>query len=204
MRLYLILFLMVVSLFGRDNPFFSSDPSKKQVTTSNRVKDLKPFTTQQLSVPNSARAIKAIVITYQNLDGSIANEQLELDSAIDWHKPFIVSQVESVRKSERAKAIKPTVISAGFIDFIPSGKSLKIVTTDKMLHHFMLTSPYRIVIDFERDTSFKPKSFALDEAPYSSIRMGNHDKYYRVVIELDGQYKYSLQSTTTDHVIVCE
>ena len=204
MRLFFLLLIMVLSLFGRENPFFSADPSKKPISTSNRVKTLQPFSTQQLSVPNSARAIKAIIITYQNLDGSIANEQLDLDNAIDWHHPFIVSQKIGINNEMPAKVENTRPISADFIDFIPFNKSLKLVTVDKMLRHFMLTSPYRIVIDFERDTSFKPKDFTLNEAPFTSIRMGNHDKYYRVVIELDGQYEYLIQSTPTDHTIVCE
>ena len=205
MRLYFLLFLMVISLFGRDNPFFSADPSKKQVTTSNRVKELKPFSTQQLSVPNSARAIKAVTITYQNLDGSIEDEQLELNNAIDWHQAFIISQKkEPVQKSKPVKRVKTAPTGTKFINFVPSEKSLKIVTTDKLLRHFMLTAPYRIVVDFERDTSFKPKNFVLNNVPFNSVRMGNHDKYYRVVIELDGQYEYALQSSETDHTIVCQ
>lgn len=204
MRFYFMLFLIGMSLFGRDNPFFAADPSERQVTTSNRVKELKPFSTQQLSVPNSARAIKAITITYQNLDGSIEDERLELNNAIDWHKPFILSQQKEKHKGKAPKSIETKSAGTKFINFIPAGKSLKIVTTDRLLRHFMLTSPYRIVVDFERDTSFKPKHFVLNNAPYSSVRMGNHDKYYRVVIELDGQYEYTFQSSATDHTIVCE
>ena len=42
----------------------------------------------------------------------------------------------------------------------------------------------------------------LAKAPFSKIRMGNHDGYYRVVIELDGQYRYKLETQERDYTIV--
>jgi len=203
MRLFFLLLLTIVQLLGRDNPFFSADPNSKQTPTTNRAQILKPFSSQQLSVPSSARAIKAVIIRYQNLDGSISDEQLELNNAIDWHLPFTVSQNNIPVKEKKPSKIEKRD-SVKFIDFLVTDKTLKLITTDKMLRNFMLTSPYRIVVDFERDTSFKPKEFVLDEPPFSNIRMGNHDKFYRVVIELDGQYQYTLNSSETDHTIVCK
>ena len=202
MRITFLLLITFLSLMARDNPFFPADPNEVQVTTSNRVEALQPFSTQKISLPNSARAIKAISITYQNLDGSISNETLDINNKIDWHEPFVISQKQGYTLKEKAKKRSKT-INAKFIKFVPKDKTLHIVTKDKMLRDFMLTSPHRIVMDFSRDTSFKPKSFLLDQAPYKKIRMGNHNKYYRVVIELDGQYKYKLQSSEKDLSIVC-
>ncbi len=200
MRLLFILFISLISLYARDNPFFPTDPNEKQITTSNKVETLKPYETQIISLPNSARAVKSIIITYQNLDGSISNEELELNNKIDWHEPFVISQKSPVRRS-----MKKSKISVGteFIKFQPAGKSLKVLTSDKILRHFMLTSPHRIVMDFSRDTSFKPKNFSLIKAPFINIRMGNHDHYYRVVVELDGAYVYKLQVNEKDYTIVC-
>lgn len=202
MRFIFLCSIAFFSLLARDNPFFPTDPNKVQVTTSNRVETLKPYSTQNISLPNSARAIKAISITYQNLDGSIANETLDLNNKIDWHEPFIISQKQSANLKQKAKK-NALSVNAKFIRFRPQGKTLHLITKDKMLRDFMLTSPHRIVMDFSRDTSFKPKTFILKSAPFKKIRMGNHDKYYRVVIELDGQYKYKLQATNKDLRIVC-
>jgi hypothetical protein len=203
MRLLFLIFIMIIPLFGRDNPFFPSDPTKKQTPTTNRVENLKPFTTQTVSLPNSARAIKKISITYLNLDGSISSEELELNNAIDWHEPFVVSQKSPINKDVKKKQTDSKVINAKFIQFIPADKSIKIETKDKMLRNFMLTSPHRIVLDFSRDTSFKPKYFNVSEVPFKQIRMGNHDKYYRVVIELDGAYNYKIQASEEVYTIVC-
>jgi len=203
MRLLFLIFIMLIPLLGRDNPFFPSDPTKRQTPTTNRVENLKPYTTQTLSLPNSARAIKKISITYLNLDGSISSEELELNNAIDWHEPFIVSQKSSKKKDVKKNQTKSKVINVKFIQFIPAEKSIKIKTKDNMLRNFMLTSPHRIVLDFSRDTSFKPKYFDITEIPFKQIRMGNHDKYYRVVIELDGAYNYKVQSSKEVYTIVC-
>lgn len=203
MRLLLLICIMMIPLLGRDNPFFPSDPTKLQTPTTNRVENLKPFTTQTLSLPNSARAIKKISITYLNLDGSISIEELELNNAIDWHDPFVVSQKNSKKMGLKQASAKSKMINAKFIEFIPSKGSIEIKTKDKILRNFLLTSPHRIVLDFARDTSFKPKRFDITEVPFKQIRMGNHDKYYRVVIELDGAYNYKLQTSKETYTIVC-
>jgi len=203
MRFFFLLLVTIISLFGRDNPFFPSDPNDKKTPSTNRVETLKPFTSQTISLPNSARAVKAIIVRYQNLDGSISNEQLDLNNAIDWHEPLIITQKQSKQLPELKSKVEQKRVGTKFISFIPKEKTMKIVTKDKILRHFMLASPHRIVIDFSRDTSFKPKEFKIDQEPYKKIRMGNHDKYYRAVIELDGQYRYKFQTSEKDHNIVC-
>ena len=203
MRLILIVFMMILSLYGRDNPFFPADPNAKQMQTTNRVETLKPFSTQQIALPNSARAIKAIIIRYQNLDGSIEDEQLNLNNSIDWHESLMISQSKSKTIPMLKSKSKHESFGTKFIHFHAEDKSMKIITQDKIIRHFMLSSPHRVVVDFSRDTSFKPKTYKINAAPYKQIRMGNHDKYYRVVIELDGQYKYKLQTSDKEYAIVC-
>jgi len=201
MRFIFLLLLTLLSLSGRDNPFFPTDPNERRTPTTNKVEALKPYSTQKIALPNSARAVKAIIIQYQNLDGSIANEQLDVNNQIDWHKPFVISQEQGKVKENKPRV--SSTINAKFIKFKPNGKSLKIISKDKILRNFMLNAPHRIVMDFSRDTSFNPKEFLVDKAPYKKIRMGNHNRYYRVVVELDGQYKYKLEIGKKDYTIVC-
>ncbi|MDF1881496.1 AMIN domain-containing protein [Sulfurimonas sp. MAG313] len=202
MRFTLFIFLSFITLWARDNPFFPSDPNAQDMITSNHVENLKPFSQQEIKLPNSARAIKAITISYQNLDGSIEKENLYLNNKIDWHVPFVISHNVSMLAASQSKK-KSKTINAKFIKFVPNKKSMRVITKDKMLRNFMLTSPHRIVLDFARETSFRPKNFIINEAPFKKIRMGKHDSYYRVVIELDGQYKYKLLSSEQDIKIVC-
>jgi len=201
MRLFLLL-LLSLSLFGRDNPFFPANENDKKITTSNKIEILKPYTTQTIALPNSARAIKAVIIRYQNLDGSIKEEEVVLNNSIDWHEPFILSHKSPSKKSNTKKRKVKTIVS-DFISFTIDKKILRIHTKDKLLQNFLLTSPHRVVLDFKRETSFKPKIYSLKKAPFTKIRMGNHDGYYRVVIELDGQYRYKLDSSKEDYTVVC-
>lgn len=203
MRLLFLFFLTCALLYGRDNPFFPADPNEKQMPTSNKIETLKPFSTQKISLPSSARAIKGLVIHYQNMDGSIASETLVLNNKIDWHKPLILSHGTSPSATSSKEGSKSKSIETEHITFTASGKTLKLATKDKMLRNFMLTSPHRIVMDFARDTSFKPQEYALNIPPFKRIRLGNHDKYYRVVVELDGQYAYTLNVSANDYTIVC-
>lgn len=202
MRIILFLFL-ALSLFARDNPFFPSDPNKEKVQTSNRIEKLTPFTKQEILLPNSARIVKQIIIRYQNLDGSITDEELHLNAKVDWHKAIVITHKGEEKLQEKKKP-KIKTVNAKFIKFEINKKMMKIKTEDKLLQNFLLTHPHRVVMDFKRNTSFKPKTYKLNKAPFSKIRMGNHDGYYRVVIELDGQYKYKLQTRDKDYTIAID
>jgi len=199
MRILLFLFL-ALTLFGRDNPFFPSEPEKERVQTSNKVEVTAPFTTKEILLPNSARVLKTVTLTYQNLDGSIENEEVVVNAKIDWHEPFVLTH-KMLNKKQSKQAAKSTTVKTKFINFKMSKKSMHITTKDTLLHNFLLTNPHRIVMDFKRNTSFKPKLFTLNRAPFAKIRMGNHDGYYRVVIELDGQYRYKLETRDKDYTI---
>ncbi len=200
MRIILFLFL-AISLFGRDNPFFPADPNKEKVYTSNRIEKLRPYTTEKILFPNSARVIKGIIIRYQNLDGSIADAKVGLNSEIDWHEPFIISHKRPSQVQAETK-IKTKIVKTKYVDFIISKDKINVKTSDKLLENFLLTNPHRVVMDFKRNTSFKPRTYKLNKAPFSKIRIGNHDGYYRVVIELDGQYRYKLETRKKEYSIV--
>jgi len=200
MRIILFLFL-ALSLFGRDNPFFPTDPNKEQVQTTNRVQKLQPFTTQKILLPNSARAVKGITIRYQNLDGSISNEELMMNAEIDWHEPFVISHKVQSESTVKAKSVTNT-IKAKHVRFEITKNKMVVKTSDKLLQNFLLTNPHRVVMDFKRNTSFRPITYKISKAPFSKIRMGNHNGYYRVVIELDGQYRYKLETREKAYTIV--
>jgi hypothetical protein len=200
MRIILFLFL-ALSLFGRDNPFFPTDPNKEQIQSTNRVQKLQPFTTQKILLPNSARAVKGITIRYQNLDGSISNEELILNSEIDWHEPFVITHKLKRESAVKAKSITKT-IKTKHVRFEITKNNMVVKTSDKLLENFLLTHPHRVVMDFKRNTSFRPITYKINKAPFSKIRMGNHDGYYRVVIELDGQYRYKLETREKEYTIV--
>ena len=212
-RSVLIALLLFSPMMARENPFFPAEGMKELPVTSSEVESFAPLKRAAVTLPDSARVIKKVTVEYQNLDGSIDSRSIDLDHSIDWHLPLFVSQSYSATREEgdpatEAAAKKPEpfteLANFGEAAFYQSGKTLKIVTKDPLLRHFMLVDPHRIVIDFKRDADFRSKSRTVKEGrPFKSIRLGNHKGYYRAVIELDGQYRYRIDTETDAILIRC-
>lgn len=93
------------------------------------------------------------------------------------------------------------IASIEYASFYTSNKYLKIVTNDKAIRNFLLVQPHRIVIDFEKNSSLDTQEQNITENIVTKIRVGNHDGYYRVVIELDGSYKYTMKNTENGYIL---
>ena len=87
-----------------------------------------------------------------------------------------------------------------YATFYTSKKRLKLVTKDKAIRDFLLVQPHRIVIDFDRDVSLKAFTKINKNNIFSKIRVGNHDGYYRVVLELDGYYRYKMKKISDGYI----
>ena len=48
-------------------------------------------------------------------------------------------------------------------------------------------------MDFKRESNLKSYTKTINNSVFTKIRIGNHKDYYRVVIELDGHYRYKLK-----------
>ncbi len=70
-----------------------------------------------------------------------------------------------------------------------------------MLRNFLLVNPHRIVMDFKRDTDIRSYIKKYPKDIFRSVRIGGHKGYYRVVVELDGHYRYSMKKTSDGYVI---
>lgn len=199
-----ILFLLLTSLIARENPFFPSVGEKDIPLTSNINQELPPLKRATLTLPSTARVIEGVTIKYKSLDGSRHSESIELEQTIDWHLPIFISQSyvneEKVVTKTRKKTAKvpkknpssyKKIAGIKLISFYSKGKSLKIMTQDKIIRNFLLVKPHRIVCDFKRDTNIKSYIKEIGKnSLFTKIRVGNHSGYYRVVIELDGHYRY--------------
>lgn len=208
-----IAFVLLTSLNARENPFFPSTGEKDIPITSNINTELTPLKRATLTLPSTARVIEGVSIKYKSLDGSRHTQSIELENAVDWHLPIFVSQsygsdekkVDKVKKSKKVKTKKSTykkIASIKLISFYTEDKKLKVITKDKVIRDFLLVKPHRIVCDFKRDTNIK--SFVKDiskDSLFTKIRIGNHDGYYRVVIELDGYYRYKMKEISDGYII---
>ncbi len=206
MRIFILLLLGTLC-FSRENPFAPVENISK---STQPVRQDKQFDRAYLSLPDSARILKKLDVYYQNLDGSVSHRSVSIDKKIDWHNEFIFSYKNSGNiKNTRVKSLSPKSTGHGikrykykdFIAFQVGNKRMKIITKDSKIRDFMVDNPYKIVIDFRRDTNFLTKTFKVRMPPFVSIVLGNHDKYYRVVVTLDGQYLYNLKKDKGDYVI---
>jgi len=209
----LCLLLLGISLFARENPFFPTGSELDiplNIAQNQKTPALKRAT---LSLPSTAREIQSIIVKYKNLDGSISTKELELHNSIDWHLPIFISQnyelsqdlkqEQKTFKVQKKKIIKfKKFTSLSFISFYTKGKTLKIVTKDKLLRSFLIVRPHRIVCDFKRNIDLKSfKKPANKKNIFKKITIGTHKGYYRVVIELDGYYKFNIKHTKNRYFI---
>lgn len=199
---YILLFSLLFStLFSRENPFFPIESDDIPLTTNQLEKET-PLKRASMKLPSTARTIESVTVSYKNLDGSIQEKTIDLQNSIDWHLPVFITQhyqdekVESVQKTEEVKSKKifKEIASLSFIKFKIYKNEIILVTKDKMLRKFLLVKPQRIVCDFKRETSIRSYIKKIQNENVTQIKVGTHKGYYRVVIELDGNYRYKVAS----------
>jgi len=206
-KIFFISLFLLSTLNARENPFFPSQGEKDIPLTSVNSTNLLPLKRATISLPPQARVLQKVTLEFKNLDGSIESKSIELENSIDWHLPVFVSQSFG-EISEEKKALKKQelkefkkIASMKHATFFSLDKTLKIVTSDKNIRNFLLVEPHRIVIDFKKDTTFKSYTKVMKKNIFSVIRVGNHSGYYRIVIELDGLYRYKLEKISDGYMI---
>lgn len=193
-----LLFLMVGSLvFCRDNPFEPFLLPKESSHNSNQeTKDY--FEAFDFKLPTTARVLKDITVTYQNIDGSIETKTLHIDQSIDWHYPLRLTQQDALVSEETQ------YYSELPFEFIIKKSKLYIHSPYKMQRNFILPKPYRIVIDVDKplkNSSNLRKIININKKYFTKISIGTHEGFYRVVITLDGQYQYDLTAGDGNYIV---
>ena len=103
--------------------------------------------------------------------------------------------VQEIKSSEKE------VKFLGFVSFLAHEKELNIITKAKNLKHFAYEKN-KIVLDFAKPPrSFKTKSLKLENETFKNVIIGWHDKYFRVVLELDKMHKYKLETAENGYVL---
>lgn len=94
------------------------------------------------------------------------------------------------------RVAKKNSVTVGFgelIGFEAFSKRLIVVSEDQLLRHFMVVDPYKIVLDFKKDSAFYTKTLHVKHGAFQNIVLGNHSGYYRAAITLDGHYLYEIK-----------
>ena len=103
--------------------------------------------------------------------------------------------VQEIKSSEKE------VKFLGFVSFLAHEKELNIITKAKNLKHFAYEKN-KIVLDFAKPPrSFKTRNLKLENETFKNVIIGWHDKYFRVVLELDKMHKYKLETTENGYVL---
>jgi len=202
-RIFLSLLLILISLNARENPFFPSSGEADITYTSNQDTKVEPLKRATITLPSSARIIESVTIKYKNLDGSLEKKSVVLGNSVDWHLPLFISQNYGGTSSEPKKIKRESykkIAGLKFISLYESKKRLKVITKDEMVRNFLLTKPHRIVCDFKRDISIRSYEKSIKNSIVTRVKLGNHKGYYRVVIELDGYYRYKVQKSSKGYV----
>ena len=111
-------------------------------------------------------------------------------------------KIEPASKPVREiKSSEKEVKFLGFVSFLAGEKELNIITKAKNLKHFAYEKN-KIVLDFAKPPrSFKTKNLKLENENFKNGIIGWHDKYFRVVLELDKMHKYKLEAAENGYVL---
>ena len=111
-------------------------------------------------------------------------------------------KIEPVSKPvQETKSSEKEVKFLGFVSFLAHEKELNIITKAKNLKHFAYEKN-KIVLDFAKPPrSFKTRNLKLENETFKNVIIGWHDKYFRVVLELDKMHKYKLETAENGYVL---
>ena len=209
MRVLYYISILLLPLFARENPFFPVNSTLVPNYSTNEVKRPKPFQNVRIQLPDTVRILKSVTLTCENLDGSISTKEIPVNKAIDWHEALVVTKESALndkqacKKEEKESKRFEKIASFPFISFYVYKNELKIETKDKLLRKFKLVKPDRVVLDFKRKTDFRTTVFK-GKGIFKKITLGNHDGFYRAVIELDGRYIYHIYPSNEGYLLRLE
>lgn len=104
MKKILWILVAIFSLCGaREDPFTPLIVPKDSIRPY--YGETSVFDSAQIEFPSSARLIKKVEVTFQNIDGSIQTRSVAVRGRIDWRTPLLISQVLSKNQIAQVKSI---------------------------------------------------------------------------------------------------
>ena len=78
---------------------------------------------------------------------------------------------------------------------------VKIATKDAKIKDYSISGGKRVVIDFASSVDSYTKKYELDCGAFKTALFGSHGSFYRVVFDLDGSYKHSVEKTQDGYLL---
>lgn len=219
MKLICLIVIVNIIVFARVNPFtqFSDIDKMASITPTEDI-----FLEKEIiELPSESRVVKEISIKYQSLNGGIYTQKLTLNKKLDWHHPITITHInktpkiielkkKKVKKTKQLKKKKSYKLEKRllkpfrFMSLSSDGNILNIITKDKLVRSFTVPKPYKIVLDFTRKTSFGKKRVKALSLPFKKFFFGQHRDYYRLVIILDGFYKFKIKKSEKGYKLILQ
>ena len=176
-----ILFLLIpFLLFARINPF------EPVITPENtKIKNKQYFKEVKVYLSSDARVLKKVILVYQTLNSDIKEKVVNIDKAIDFHSPIIISHMK--------KNFPIKVLYFPVFKLYIKNKKLFFATKDKLIRSFFLAKPFRLVLDFKRKVDFLTIQRNIKNSFVKKIVIGAHSDFYRVVVYFDAKYSYKIK-----------
>jgi len=187
---YLFFICIVIFLDARENPF--EKVKLGQPTFSSQEY---PYLSKEItSLPSDVREISSIIIKYKTINGSYRNKILIVNKSIDWHKNIVITQEKKYNQKEVESKDSIKLSKFSFIKYELTRNALYIYTKLAHIRHFMLPTPYELIMDFEYPYSFTANIENIkNHNVIKSIKMEPHKDFFRVHIKIDGKYKYQVE-----------
>jgi hypothetical protein len=198
MRSIALFLLIVPLLWARPNPF---EPIEHETGESIAMPP-KQLEAKRVKLPPSARVLKSITFTHQDMDGSISDTSIDIERQIDWHAEIRIDQPDAellTRKLGAYTAVEDIMLDQNL--FFIAGDVIKMKTSDGLIRNFFLPRPSRIVMDFNNSLQFEAQSTKLDGDYFKEIMVSFHETFYRVTVTLDSFYPYSIEAVSDGYLL---
>ncbi len=109
----------------------------------------------------------------------------------------------STKKEKSSKISSKTIKINRFLTVKLEGNKIYLFTKNRKIRDFMIAKPYKIVMDFYNLVDIKSKIIRVGKVSFvKKIVVGNHTNYFRVVFELDGNYRYSIKKISNGYLLL--
>jgi hypothetical protein len=185
MRNVVLMLLLSLMLWGRENPF------RPLVTTTQESQPDVPaisfhsLTGHEIIFPNDAKILRKVAAQYQKYDGTTGVITKEINEELDWRKPLILSQSSNkkfhVDDSKNSLTTDTATIDTEFV-------IKESFTIDD-------EAPRRFVVDFLREKGKKPVIGWTQSSKLSRVVIGKHSSKIRVVFYISPSAKPNIKQT---------
>jgi hypothetical protein len=189
----LLLLLAPLLLFARSNPFVPLE-APDHISHSRAIPPAQ-LREQNLSLPPSARLLKSVTLTHQNMDGSIDQISTPVERLIDHNAPVVFGQPSARDFPRQMGVFRPVEALEGFepLQLFSAEDILKIRTTHTLKNSFFLPEPSRIVLDFAYPDPIDPVDAPLENDYFERASIESHSGFFRLILTLKTHYPFTIE-----------